>query len=146
LVWEFAADLLRDPERLRAGLEETRRTAETKIEHLRGRLEEGRKVGAYRDILLDSYANLIPQRLQELDSEERSQIYAMLRLRIVIDLDGDMEITGVLGAGAMLCNSEPTSACEYQNTKTPGFTFHAGLGGGSPRVRLEPSMAVSSQR
>lgn len=197
LVWEFVADLLRDPERLRAGLEEmieqeragsrgdpqseialwleraaeaerkrsgfqdmdaeglitldelqtklagleeTRRAAETEIEHLRGRLERVEELERNRDTLLETYAGLIPQRLQGLDSEERRQIYAMLRLRIVIDLDGDMEIIGVIGEGKTLCNSGLTSACEYQNTKFPGFTFHAVLGDGSPRVRLEPSM------
>ena len=32
------------------------------------------------------------------------------------------------------------TTCKFQNTKTPGFTSHAVLGGGSLRVRLETSM------
>jgi hypothetical protein len=62
-----------------------------------------------RDTLLETYADLIPQRLQRLDPEERRRIYAMLRLRIVVDLDGDMEIVGVIGAGEMLCDPGLTS-------------------------------------
>jgi len=92
-----------------AGLEETRRAAETEIEHLRGRLERVEELERNRDTLLETYACLIPQKLQELDPEERRQIYAMLRLRIVVDLAGDMEITGVIGAGERLCDSELTS-------------------------------------
>jgi site-specific DNA recombinase len=118
LVWEFVADLLRDPERLRAGLEEmieleragsrgdpqaeialwleratevgrkrsgfqdmaaeglitldelrtklaaleeTRMTAETEIERLRGRLERVEKLERNRDTLLETYADLIPR-------------------------------------------------------------------------------------
>ena len=92
-------------------MEETRRAAETEIVHLRGRLERVEELERNRDTLLDDYANLIPEALQELGPEERRQIYAMLRLRIAVEIGGDMEITGVLGAGEILCESglTPTS-------------------------------------
>ena len=163
-VWEFVAGLLRDPERLRAGLEEmieleragsrgdperkiaiwlekaaevgrkrsgfqdmaaeglitleelrtklagleeTRAAVEGEIEHLRGRLERAEELERDRDALLSGYANLIPETLEELDPEERRQIYAMLRLRIVVEIGGDMEITGFIGAGEILCESGP---------------------------------------
>jgi site-specific DNA recombinase len=164
-VWEFVSDLLRDPEKLRAGLEEmieqeragsrgdpgreiamwleklaevdrkrsgfqdmaaeglitldelraklagledARKAAEEEIGHLRGRLERVEELERNRDALLDGYANLVPQALQELGPEKRRQIYAMLRLRIVVDLDGDMAITGVIRAERILCESGPT--------------------------------------
>ena len=161
-VWEFVADLLRDPERLRAGLEEmiereraggrgdpereisfwlekaaeaerkrsgfqdmaaeglitldelraklagleeTRRAAEVEIEGLRGRLKRVERLEQDRDALLDGYANLIPEALQELGPEKRRLVYAMLRLRIAVEIGGDMEISGVIGAGEILCES-----------------------------------------
>ncbi len=62
-----------------------------------------------RDTLLDDYAALVPEALQELGPEERRQIYAMLRLRIAVDIDGNMQITGVIGAGAVVCETRLTS-------------------------------------
>ncbi len=166
-VWEFVSDLLRDPERLRAGmeemiereragsrgnpqreislwldkiaeaerkrsgfqdmaaeglitleelraklagLEETRKAAEDEIRHLRGRLARVEELEGNRDALLGTYANLIPEQLRELGPEERRQIYAMLRLRIEVDLSGDMAITGVIRAERILCESGPTRA------------------------------------
>jgi site-specific DNA recombinase len=93
-----------------AGLEETRRTAEMEIENLRGRLERVKELERNRDTLLDSYVGLIPQKLQELEPEERQRIYSMLRLRLVMDPDGSIEATGIIGAGKYLCESELTSA------------------------------------
>jgi hypothetical protein len=129
-----------------AGLKETRRAAEAEIESLRGRLERVEELERNRDTLLDGYVGLIPQKLQELEPEERQQIYRMLRLRLVMDPHGGIAASGVIGAGNSLCESELTSACEYQNTKTPSFTFRTVLGGNSPRIRLEPTMTLSSQR
>ena len=54
-------------------------------------------------------ANLILEALEELDPEKRRQVHAMLRLRIAVEIGGDMEITGVIGAGEILCESGPTS-------------------------------------
>ena len=107
-----------------AGLEETRRTAEMEIEHLRGHLERVEELERNRDTLLEGYANLIPQKLQDLDPEERRQIYAMLRLRIVVDLDGDMEITGVIGAEQMLCDSGLTSRRKVEASTLPLAPVH----------------------
>jgi hypothetical protein len=110
------------------------------IEDLRGRLERVEELERNRNTLLDSYVGLMPQKLRELELEERGRIHRMLRLRLVMDPDGGIEASGIIGVGNYLRESELTSACEFQNTKTPGFTFHAVLGGGSLRVRLEPSM------
>ena len=93
-----------------AHLEETRKAAEAEIGHLRGRLERVEELERNRDTLLDSYVSLIPQKLQELEPEERQQIYRMLRLRLVIDPHGGIEASGVIGAGNSLWESEITSA------------------------------------
>jgi site-specific DNA recombinase len=161
-VWEFVAELLQDPERLRAGLEEmieqeragsrgdpereitmwfekaaevdskrsayqeqqaeglitldelrvkltgleeTRRAAETEIDTLRSRIERVEDLERNRDTLLGSYADLIPQKLQELGPEKRQQIYNMLRLKLTINPDGDMEATGVIIEESILCEN-----------------------------------------
>ncbi|HZA44614.1 MAG TPA: hypothetical protein VE568_04825, partial [Rubrobacter sp.] len=93
-----------------AGLEEIRRTAEMEIENLRERLERVKELERNRDTLLDSYVGLIPQKLQDLEPEDRQRIYSMLRLKLVMDPDGSIEATGIIGAGQYLCESELTSA------------------------------------
>ena len=164
-VWEFVSGLLRDPERLRIGLEEmiereragsrgdpereiafwlekaaeadrkragfqdmaaeglitldelraklaglveTRKAAEAEMEHLRGRLERVEALERDRDALLDGYAALMPEDLEELGPEERRQIYAMLRLRVVVDINGDMAMTGIIRTEKTLCKTRPT--------------------------------------
>ena len=109
---DMAAEGLMTLEELRAklaGLEETRRMAEAEIGHLRGRLERVEELERNRDTLLDDYAALIPEALQEVGPEERRQIYAMLRVRIAVEIGGDMQITGVIGAGEIFCESRLTS-------------------------------------
>jgi hypothetical protein len=121
-----------------AGLEETRRAAEMEIENLRRRLERVEELERNRDTLLDSYVGLMPQRLQELEPKERRRIYSMLRLRLVMDPDGGIEATGIIGAGKYLCESELTSACEYQNTKKFELAFRALMTeSGAQRLGLE---------
>jgi hypothetical protein len=195
-VWQFVAELLRDPERLRAGLEEmieqeragsrgdpqkemacwlaqaaeaerkrsgyqdmaaeglitldelrnklarleeTRKAAEAEMDSIQGRLERVEELERNRDTLLESYVSLIPQKLQELEPEERRRVYSMLRLKLVIGPGGHIEASGVIGAGDYLREMEPTFPCESQNTKTPGLTFHAVLGGGNLRFQLQPA-------
>jgi site-specific DNA recombinase len=92
------------------GLEEMRRTAEMEIENLRGRLERVEELERNRDTLLNSYVGLIPQKLQELEPEERQRIYRMLRLRLVMYPDGGIEATGIIGAANYLRELELTSA------------------------------------
>jgi hypothetical protein len=121
-----------------AGLEETRMTAEMEIENLRGRLERVEELERNRDSFLDSYVGLIPQKLWELEPEDRQRIYSMLRLRLVMGPDGSIEATGIIGAGKYLCESELTSTCEFQNTKKFELAFRVLMTeGGAERLALE---------
>ena len=63
-----------------------------------------------RNTLLDSYVGLMPQKLRELELEERGRIHRMLRLRLVMDPDGGIEASGIIGVGNYLRESELTSA------------------------------------
>jgi site-specific DNA recombinase len=99
---ELAAKGLMTFDELRVRLaefEETRELALHKMEALedcRVRLQD---LERDRDSLLETYAGMMPEVLDKLASEERRQIYWMLRLRVVAQLDGSIEINGTLGAG-----------------------------------------------
>jgi hypothetical protein len=45
-----------------------------------------------RDAVLEYYASLAPEALDSLSSEERHQLYKMLRLKVWVAKSGDLEI------------------------------------------------------
>lgn len=151
-VWEFVRGLLRDPERIRAGLDrlieeertdggrdperdaefwsrkmteveverrgyhrlaarghmteqelsvaleeldETRETAERELEAARARGEALQRLERDRDALIESYAGMLSETLEDLAPEERHRIYKLLRLGVRFRPDWPLEITGV---------------------------------------------------
>ncbi len=49
-----------------------------------------------KEALLRSYAAMTPAALDTLTSEERHQVYKMLRLKVMVHLDGALEVSGAL--------------------------------------------------
>ncbi len=151
-VWEFVRGLLRDPERLRAGinrlieeertdakrdperdaefwsrkmteveverrgyhrlavkghmtdqelaaalseLDEIRETAECELEAARARGEALQRLEQDRDALMESYAGMVGETLEDLAPEERHRIYKLLRLGVRFRPEWPLEITGV---------------------------------------------------
>jgi site-specific DNA recombinase len=151
-VWEFVCGLLRDPERIRAGLDrlieeerthagrdpekdaefwsrkiteveverrgyhrlaakghmtdeelaaalaeldETRETAERELEAAQARGEALQRLEHDRDALMESYAGMVSETLEDLAPEERHRIYKLLRLGVRFRPDWPLEITGV---------------------------------------------------
>jgi site-specific DNA recombinase len=94
---EMAAEDLIDFDELRARmaeLDETRRTADRELRDLRGRQEQIRQLEEDRDALLEHYASLVPEALDNLDATERQQVYRMLRVEAAISPDGSLEVSG----------------------------------------------------
>jgi hypothetical protein len=126
-------------------LEETREAAEREIGALRGRKESLEALERDRDALLDYYAQMVPEALDALTPEERQQVYAMLRLEVEVDANGQMEARGVLSAFVMgpgeeepeFCESGVTSGRNIQTTKSPELRFRAVLGDGARELRFE---------
>jgi len=80
-----------------AGLEETRRIAHAELDALgdrRSRLEE---LEEDRDVLLSSYAGMLPEGLDALSGEERNVVYRMLRLEVTPTPEG-FEVRGVFSS------------------------------------------------
>jgi site-specific DNA recombinase len=151
-VWEFVYRLLRDPERIRAGLDrlieeertnagrdpernaeywsrkiteaeaerrgyhrlavkghmtdeelaavlseldEVWETAKRELEAARARGEALKRLEHDRDALMESYAGMVRERLENLAPEERHRIYKLLRLGVRFRPDWPLEITGV---------------------------------------------------
>jgi hypothetical protein len=77
-----------------AGLEETRQVASRELTAFQDRKERIEALERDRDAVLENYAGRTPDALEALTSEERHQLYKMLRLSVVIHSDGNAEITG----------------------------------------------------
>ena len=87
-----------------AQAEETRRVAEAEIGALRSREKRVRELEAARDALVASYAEMVPQALDDLSGEECMRVYQMLQVEVRPDPEG-YEVSG------MLCSSRPTGRC-----------------------------------
>ena len=108
---DMAAEGLIDFDELRAklvALEETRKMAQQELEALAQRQEKLEELKRDKNALLESYARIVPERLDALSPEERYRIYKMLQLRVVFGLDRPLEVSRVFGEGVPVCGSETT--------------------------------------
>ena len=85
-------------------LEGTRRTAEQNLAILKDRRESIERLEHDKNLLLDHYAAMAPEALRSLTPEERHQVYKMLRVEVVVDANGRVEVKGALRADPEVCN------------------------------------------
>ena len=75
-------------------LEETRETAERELRALRHRTDRLAQLERDRDNLLEAYAGLVPEAIDELRSEERHRVYRMISMKAHISAEGSLELSG----------------------------------------------------
>jgi site-specific DNA recombinase len=78
-----------------AELDEIRETAEHELEAVRARGEALDRLERDKDALMESYAGMVSEILEDLAPEERHRIYKLLRLGVHFRPDWPLEITGV---------------------------------------------------
>ena len=76
-------------------LDEVRETAERELETALARSEALDRLERDRDALMESYAGMVGEVLEDLAPEERHRIYKLLRLGVRFRPDWPLEITGV---------------------------------------------------
>jgi hypothetical protein len=91
------------------GLEETRRTTERELASARGYREALENLERDKEALLEHYARIAPEALDSLSSEERHNLYRMLRLNVSVRPDTSLEVSWVFGEEATLSNEELVS-------------------------------------
>jgi Recombinase zinc beta ribbon domain len=96
-----------------AALEETRAIAVRELETIRSRREQLERLEHDAEALLEHYAGMVPQALDDLTSEERHDVYKMMRLKVLISADGSVQITGVFG--------EPSEVGTSRSVKSEGM-------------------------
>jgi site-specific DNA recombinase len=95
-----------------AELEDTRGTAERELHSIRGRKAELEELERDRDVLLESYAGMVPEALDSFSPEERRQVYGMLRLKVEVAADGSVEARGVLSESLQALHEDDRVLCE----------------------------------
>jgi hypothetical protein len=95
-----------------AELEETRMMAEEELAAIRGRKEALEELERDRDALLESYAEMTPEALDNLTPEERRRVYGMLRLRVEVAADGTMVARGILSEKIRVLYENGRPVCE----------------------------------
>ncbi len=82
-----------------SGLEELRRATADELEAARGREERLKHLEDDRETLLRHYEDIAPEALDSLTSEERQQLYRLLRLKLTAGPPPERELTltGILG-------------------------------------------------
>lgn len=81
------------------GLGETRAAAERELEALRSRRDPIERLERDKEEVLNTHARMAPEVLDGLSPEERHQLYRLLRLKVVVNAERDLEVSGALGTG-----------------------------------------------
>jgi site-specific DNA recombinase len=87
-------------------LEETRKSVERELQTIRNRLERVEQLQQDKDVLREDYFGIAPDALDSLTPEERHNLYKLVRLRVVIYPNCDLEISWVGGEGLLFSTSE----------------------------------------
>jgi site-specific DNA recombinase len=90
-------------------LDDVRETAERELETALAREEVLERLKRDRDALMESYAGMVSETLENLAPEERHRIYKLLRLGVRFRPDWPLEITGVFAQVAEekeICSSD----------------------------------------
>ena len=102
-----------------ADLEETRATIERELKGLQGRQEHLKSLERDKDALLKSYAKMAPEALDSLSGEERHQLYKMVRLKVVANVDGTLEVSGFFGSGVGSWETSSTPSSSTMSSSMP---------------------------
>jgi site-specific DNA recombinase len=114
-----------------AALEETRTIAQRELAALKARREIIEDLERDAETLLEHYASMVPEALDDLTPEERHRVYKMLRLNAIMYADGRIEI---VGAFAGLLDARTSNSVETESTSSSTATSPTSRrrGSGSP--------------
>ena len=114
-----------------AALEEARSVARRELDALKERRERIEHLEQDANALLEHYASMVPEALDDLTSEERHRAYKLVRLNVVMYADGLVEVAG---AFAGLLDTSGVVSAKSRSTSNSTVTSPTSLrrGSGSP--------------
>jgi hypothetical protein len=102
-----------------AALEESRAVARRELAALKERRERIEDLERDADALLEHYASMVPEALDDLTPEERHRVYKMMRLSVIMYADGLVEVAGAFGG---LLDVKPLNSVETESTASSTVT------------------------
>jgi hypothetical protein len=90
-------------------LEETCKSAERELWSVKNRLERVEQLERDKDALREDFFGIAPDALDSLTPEERHDFYKLVRLRLVIYPNCDLEMSWAGGEGILFSTSESVS-------------------------------------
>ncbi len=84
----------------------TRKFARWELEAREGRQVRLLELARGKNELLERYAAMIPEALDDLAPEERHRVYKLLKLRVKLHEDGAPEVSGVFCDRPAVCKTE----------------------------------------
>jgi site-specific DNA recombinase len=113
-----------------AALEETRAIARRELAALKARREVIEDLERDAETLLEHYASMVPEALDDLTPEERHRVYKMLRLNAIMYADGRVAIVGAF-AGLLDARSSNSVKTESTSSSTATSPTSRRCGSGS---------------
>jgi hypothetical protein len=83
---------------------------------------------------------MAPEALDGLTSAERHRFFTMLRLCVVVQPEGTLQMSGAFADGQGVCTLVITSQSWGQSTYRGGLTFSATIAGTAKEVRFEQAV------
>ena len=93
------------------------RSSSRELAALKERRERIEDLERDADALLEHYASMVPEALDNLTPEERHRVYKMMRINALMYADGLVEITGAFG-GLLEVGSSHSVKTESTSSKT----------------------------
>lgn len=76
------------------------------METIDQRREKLKNLERDKETVLEHYARMTPEALDNLTREERHQFYKMLRLKVIAETNGDIELSGAFVTAPEMCLSD----------------------------------------
>jgi site-specific DNA recombinase len=92
-----------------ARLDEDRKVADWELNNLQYRRERIAQLKEDKARLLDSFAGIMPEAAEKVTGEKRQQIYNLLRLRVTVEVGGDVEVSGAIVDAVCITGDQPLS-------------------------------------
>jgi hypothetical protein len=100
-----------------AQIKQSRKTAEDELVRIEARAARVDQLERDRVTLLDHFSQIIPERLDTLEPDERSRVYKMLNLTVLAHENGSLELKWALGADLCRDNEpQPPDSCRTRDT------------------------------
>jgi hypothetical protein len=119
-----------------AELDDLRKSAERELRAIESQRDALQQLERDRDSLMGHYANMAPEALDSLTTEERHQLYNILRLRVAAASDRTLMVEGMFGEVVSVQDETRTWVIVPLRTENV-LRFSAQLGGGTHSVRFE---------